>query len=118
MFSFPFYFLFLSKNLPKTFVIFTKKFVIFTKKFVVFFTKKFVIFIKKFVIFFKYRFDIDEDGREMFLSLLQRDIRERRRQGAAYLTIGMMIQRVIFLKIIFTFFFVINVGKFLEKCCF
>lgn len=43
----------------------------------------------------QYRFDVlDTMTSPMFVSLMQKDIRERRRQGAAYLTIGIHVMKV------------------------
>lgn len=44
----------------------------------------------------QYRFDVTEDSAEhpVLISLLQNDIIERRRQGAAYITIGIHVMKV------------------------
>uniref|UniRef100_A0A915KAX3 Peptidase C2 calpain domain-containing protein n=1 Tax=Romanomermis culicivorax TaxID=13658 RepID=A0A915KAX3_ROMCU len=42
----------------------------------------------------QYRIDVPDDDSEIIVSLMQRDIRERRRQGVSYLTIGIMVERV------------------------
>lgn len=42
----------------------------------------------------QYRFDITDDVSEVLMTLQQRDIRERRRQGASFLTIGIMLFHV------------------------